>query len=204
MSANNFIICAFATKGTSYVDIATTTLLDSLNWIELEYDFHVVPNLGSWQKNTSYKATFAKEMLLKHNRNVVLLDVDCRVFRYPELFNLIPEQYNIAAHHLDHDTWYQNNSHKKEFLSGTLFLRNVPQTFELVTKWEDRCKISTEWEQKILDAVIKENSVEVFDLPLRYCYINEVRPGQPPFIACDDVVIKHYQASRTEKRHITA
>lgn len=202
---NDFIICIFATENTPYLEIADTYVIPSLKALNLQYDFQVVPNLGTWQKNTSYKSTFARLMLEKHkDKNIVLLDADSKVFQYPELFNLIPEEYNFAAHILDHNTWYQNGSKIKELVSSCLFLRNNNRTIGLVEKWEASCKTDDLWEQKILQRLLEKEKEPIYNLPLRYCYINTVRGTQEPYIKCDDVVIKQYQASRTTKKHIRA
>ena len=125
LSKMSFKICVFATENTPYVEIAEKQVIESLNELNIPNDFSKVANLGSWRKNTSYKSRFAHEMLLKHSdSNIVLLDADCRVLKYPELFDNIPEEYNIGAHLLDHNTWYKNGSNVREFLTGTLFLRN--------------------------------------------------------------------------------
>ena len=199
----NFIICVYATENTPYPEIANEYVIPSLQSLNLAYDFQIVPNLGTWQYNTSYKPTFARTMLEKHkDKNVVLLDADARVFQYPELLNLIPEEYNFAAHFLDHNTWYQNGSNFKELVSSCVFLRNCNRTLELVKKWEYKCQNSQLWEQKVLQRLLEAEKESVYNLPLRYCYINTVRGTQEPYVKCDDVVIKQYQASRTTKQHI--
>ena len=86
------MVCVYATKDTPYVQVAESTILPSMKAIDgLRFSYSVVPNLGSWQKNTSYKATFALEMLVKYpSSNIVVLDVDCKINNYPSLFDNIP------------------------------------------------------------------------------------------------------------------
>ena len=150
---SNFMVCVYATKDTPYVQVAESTILPSMKAIAgLKYSYSVVPNLGSWNKNTAYKATFALEMLAKYpTSNIVLLDVDCKINNYPSLFDNIPEQYNVAAHLLDWATWYKNGSTNKEFLTGTLWLRNCERTKYLVEKWIDGCEATNQWEQKVFE-----------------------------------------------------
>ena len=197
---NSFIVCVFATADTPYVEIANRQIIASLRSHGISHDFEEVPNLGTWQKNTSYKATFALDMLNKHDKNIVLLDADCQVLRYPDLFDNIPEQYNIAAHILDWSTWYQRGDTIKEFLTGTLFLRNTERTKEIVKMWQWECSKSNIWEQKCLANVLMRNQEPVYNLPIGYCWINTMPFGEQPYVKCDDKVIVHYQASRDLKR----
>jgi hypothetical protein len=199
----DFIICGFATKDTPYEQVAENYLIASCKKLNLELDFSLVPNLHSWKANTSFKGTFAKEMLNKHNRNVVLLDADAEITQYPKIFSLIPEDCNIAAHYLDQNAWYKNNSNRKEFLSGSLFLRNNNFTKEIVDKWILALKNNTSlWEQRVLENIIIENKVKVFELPLEYCYIREVKTGIAPHVLCNNPIIIHNQVSRKLKRTI--
>ena len=202
---SNFIVCVYATKDTPYVQVAESTILPSMKVIDgLRYSYSVVPNLGSWNKNTAYKATFALEMLAKYpTSNIVLLDADCQVLKYPDLFDNIPEQFNIAAHILDWATWYNRPGETtKELLTGTLFLKNTFKTKYLVQQWINGCNNSKDWEQRVLARVLIENKESVYNLPIGYTWINTMPFGEQPYVKCNDVVIRHLQASRDLKRMI--
>ena len=198
----NFIICVYATDNTPYIQIAQQQVLNSLEKLKIPHEFSKVQNFGSWKLNTAYKATFAMNMLNKHtDKNIVLLDADCRVFEYPSLFDFIPQQYNIAAHILDWATWYKNGTTTREFLTGTLILRNNNRTRQLVAKWIEGCEANVNtWEQKVLTQVIIENKEKIYELPLDYCYINSMPDGRQPNVIVEKPVIVHYQASRELKR----
>jgi hypothetical protein len=196
---NSFVICAFVTESTPYEQVAKEYLLPSLKENKIEYDLEIVPNLGSWIKNTAYKATFARLMLEKHTgKNIVLLDADSRIFSYPIIFDNIPIEFDIGAFILDRNVWYNNDygDQRYEFLSGTLFIRNSAVSHYLVKEWENRCKDTGEWEQKILAKVLKERNVPIFKLPMAYCYITSLPDGSSPNIVCENPVICHYQMSR--------
>ena len=201
---SNFIVCVYATKDTPYEMIALTQVIPSLVALQIHYCYYSVPNLGSWKKNTSYKATFAMDRLKEYpDKNIVLLDADCKVNNYPELFNAIPEQYNVAAHLLDWATWYQNGTTNKEFLTGTLYLKNSDRTKKLVQQWIDDCaKDVNSWEQKVLANVLVRNKEQIYALPLSYCYIASLPDGREPNVKIDNPTIVHFQKSRELKRQI--
>ena len=58
------IYVSYATINTPYVKVIEKYLLPTLQKFNLTYDVTYPEHMGSWQKNTQYKATFLKEMLL--------------------------------------------------------------------------------------------------------------------------------------------
>lgn len=201
----SFIITSYYTVFTPYQGVAHKYLMSSLEGRNLKTDIRGVESLGSWQKNTSYKARFLWEMLNKHPEdNIVFLDVDAEILEYPELFEKIPEGYFLAAHILDRNNWYQREYgiHRYELLSGTLWLKNCSETKNLLLDWIDRVEKSTLWEQKVLHQIIKEKNIQIFELPLDYCYINSLPNGNEPFIKLSKPIIKHNQVSRKLKSQI--
>ena len=135
----------------------------------------------------------------------MFLDSDAEVLQYPNLFDSVPPEFNFACHILDRNKWYNvqfNDTESHELLSGTLFVRNCPESIRIVEEWNLSCKISNLWEQKVLAAVLKKNNVSVYELPLSYCYIKTMPNGDEPFIKCDNPVIVHNQVSRVLKNTI--
>jgi hypothetical protein len=121
------------------------------------------------------------------------------------LFDEIPNEFNFAAHVLNRDAWYNVNfpeDQKKELLSGTLFVRNCAESKEVVKEWIDECKSSKEWEQRVLDRVLKRNNVKVYELPIEYCWIKTLPNGSSPFVKCDNPIIVHNQCSRQLRNQI--
>jgi len=200
----SFIICSYFTLGTVYSNIAHKYLFPSLVKLGLKGDVCPVYNLGSWQANTSYKPTFIKQMMEKHrDKNIVFVDVDAEVLEYPKLFEEIPEKHCLACHILDKEKWYQKDFRgEKEVLSGTLFIRNNSEARQLVDEWIKRCSSTVIWEQKVLQQILQENNVEVFELPIDYCYIKTLPCGSAPHVKCEKPVIVHHLMSRKTKGKI--
>jgi len=198
----NFIICSYFTLGTPYQNVAHKYLMNSLSAIkdrEFASDICAVPDRGTWQANTSYKPEFIKQMLKKHKGlNVTFLDADAEVMVYPELFENIPHEYHVAAHLLDRTKWYNHEiGESKELLSGTLFIRNTPIGHAIVNEWIHMCELYPHlWEQALLQRVLIEMEVKLYELPLAYAYINSLPDGSDPHVKCENPVIIHHQISR--------
>ena len=200
-----FVVCSYYTFDTPYQQVAHECLMPSLFEAKIPADVRGVQSLGSWGKNTSYKPTFIKRMLTLHpDKNVVFLDADAQVMLYPELFGEIPEEFNIAVHILDKDRWYnRKNGGEQELLSGTLFVRNCEASHKILDRWIHLCAVKhLMWEQKILQEVIDEMGIPIYELPISYCYIRTMPDGSDPHVKCEKPVVVHHQCSRLYKRDI--
>ena len=181
----NFLVVGYFTEHTLYEDKAQT-FVKSLHKYEVPHYVERVPNLGSWQKNTSYKPTFIKRMLKQFpNVNIVYVDVDAKFFGYPVLFDNL--DCDVAAYVYDGKE-YRKRNWEPEVLSGTLYFRNCSKVLELVERWEIRCQSHTSiWDQKHLAVILGDDFER---LPGEYCKIcDKMKEVMEP-------IIVHYQASR--------
>lgn len=204
MEENKFVICAFYTKDTIYEDIIKTYLVPSIDKWKLQSCIIEVDNEGSWKQNVAKKPTIIYDLLNDfENKTLVFLDADCIIEQYPALFNEVKD-YDIGFHRLDWNTWYRNNSSRKELLTGTLFINNNYKTKELVYEWMNRAKALDMWEQRVLEDMLPSfrHDLKIYELPLNYCYIDSLPNGQKPHVLCDNVVIRHMQASRLGKKSL--
>jgi len=204
--SNKFLITAFVTSGTPYEEVLHTYLLPSIQKFNLEYNIEVVENKGSWLRNVAQKPKIIKEVLDKYpTYQIVCLDADSEIKRVPDLFNQIPLEYDLACHYLDWNSWYgyQDSPPVFELLSGTLWINNTEQTRFVLHKWEEIASHSDIWEQKVLSQVLTSNpSVNVYKLPVEYCYISSLPNGNPPLNPSEFPVIVHHQVSRKLKKRI--
>ena len=184
-----FVVVAYFTVGTLY-EARARILQASLDRHRVPYYIEGVPNLGSWDLNTSYKPTFIKQMLAKWpDQDIVYVDVDAEFQQYPDLFETLGSTMkNLIAAYVFDRSCYRRSAHGFELLSGTLYFRNVDETVELVDAWEKRTQMDIkEWDQKSLEHVLKGK----FDvLPGEYCKIFDRMPE------VTRPVIVHFQASR--------
>jgi len=198
---HNFVVTSYYTIGTPYHAVAHEYLMNSVRRMDgrIKADIAGVQSLGSWHKNTGYKPHFIANKLEHHKENVVFLDCDAEILQYPGLFDTIPEEYNFACHILDRNEWYGmqfGEGQSKELLSGTLFVRNNAESRRIVHEWNMACHISSLWEQRVLDEVLKKNGIKIYELPISYCYIKSMPDGSAPKVRCEAPVIVHNQVSR--------
>lgn len=191
-----WIICAFFTKNTAYEE-HTKKFVESLEQFNLSYDITSVDSKGSWYSNTQYKPTFLKQMLKKHHPNsIIYVDVDAIFCRYPEYFSKLDNtpEVNIAIHMLDHSK-YRRKTLAPEMLSGTIFLKNTMTTKQIVDEWIQECKKDAKlWDQRALATVLRKYKYHL--LPEEYCTIFDYMSS------VKNPVVKHFQASRENRRRI--
>lgn len=198
---NKYTIVCYATKDTPYVNILEKNLEPSVEKFKLNHLFKIVPNLRNWYKNTAYKPKFILDCLNNLNTDVVWIDSDASIIKYPSLFGEIKE--DIAFHKLSWNLWYGYNSKKdtKELLTGTMYFKNIPKIKELCKEWYKKANETNEWEQKVLAKIIKNYDLSIYELPIEYIWIKTLPNGRPPLIKRDPV-ISHLQSSREWKRKI--
>jgi len=192
-------VIAYYTLGTGYEQEAKR-LKASLDKVGLKYQIEGVPNLGSWQANTRYKATFIKEKIEEHldGESLLYLDVDAVVKEYPHELENIKEQ--IAVRFEDFK-WQKGTC-----LSGTILIKPTLDMIRLCKDWELKNVMTAHdkknLEQDNLGQLINEycfrypEHFKFKNLPVEYCFIFDIhkrmyRDKQP--------IIEHLQASRRLK-----
>lgn len=117
---------------------------------------------------------------------IVYLDSDAIVMQYPELFERIPESFDIGVH-------YRNGG---ELLGGTIYLRNTQKMLKFVEQWANKCQENIKiWDQKVLQAMIDEHEdLNLYCLPPTYCQIFDLMANQG-----GAPIIKQMQASRLSR-----
>lgn len=201
---DNWIVVSFVTHDTPYELELATHLMPTLENLSLPHYIEVIDNKGSWLKNVAEKPAVIYRALEKFpSKNLIMLDADSEITQYPQLFNEIPEEYDIARHFLEWESWYNYPGDRtKELLTGTIFLRNNEKVKLLCHKWYEEANNNQEWEQKSLGRILVNADIKVFSLPLSYCYITSLPDGSKPNILIENPVIKHFQASRKLRRKL--
>ena len=181
-----FTVVSFYTEQTPY-EREVANLIASLDKLGIRYRVRGVKSQGSWEKNCQYKAEYIMDALTSMDTDIVWVDADAVVVKYPLLFDDLA--CDIAYHYLEN---------RRELLSGTLFFRNNDNARSLVDKWIKVNRTNSRWDQKNLQEVVEADAeIRKLILPAEYCkiYDNKLQ-------AVTDPVITHYQASRRFKKLI--
>jgi len=190
MSENSFKVVSFYTKNTGYETEIMERLVPSLERHNLSFDVVGIESKGSWNLNIYQKAYVIGGMLKKHHdKNIVWLDADAEVVRYPELFDTTDCDFGFH---------YRFN---RKLSSGTMFFRNNGRVSDLIEHWiktiERHPEYGLKTEQELLLEVLPEHpDLKIGHFPLEYSMIFD---GEQ----VDDPVVVHHQASRRFKKAIS-
>jgi hypothetical protein len=188
-----FLTIAYTTQNEPYLSLSES-LKESCSRFNIPFYLKVIPDLGSWERNTHYKANFILECMEKfYNPYLVYVDVDATFRAYPSLFESLDTD---VAFRTENFKWRQN-----EPLSGTVFLKNNDHVKEFVKSWIDTNnsipalrRDPLTWEQyNMKRALDKHPELTYYNLPPEYTFVFDhtrtLFPGLEP-------VIIHGQASR--------
>jgi len=181
----NQVICAYYTENTPY-EQEINALRESLVKLGLKYYFKPYKTLSKWEFNCGMKPAFIKECLLRYNHDVVMYtDADSVLLRQPLYLDNFDA--DIAVHHLG----------GKELLSGTIVLNSNARTLAFIDNWiMEQSLTPNEWDQKVLDRVLKTAKLNVVELPLEYIQIFDAK------VQSKEPVVVHNQASRRLKNSV--
>lgn len=191
---------SFYTPG-YYEEILNKYLLPSLKKYNLNYIIYKKENLHDWSKNGRQKYEIIYSHLINFKENIVFLDADAEIIKYPELlFNL--NEHDIAVHYLDWSLFWHNqpNQNKYELIASTIYIGNNTKTKKLFKQLYELTKGSYEWGQKILPRLLDKNKeINCYRLPLDYCRIIKT---DEKFIPTTEVIIQHQASRAIRKREI--
>lgn len=189
---NDWIITSYYTKDTYYETVAHEYLIKSCQKNNLPHIVKPIDNLGDWQKNTHYKASFIKEMLENTTKDIIFVDCDAKFLVYPELFDTI--NCDLAAYIWKRSMRAEND--RLELLSGTMYFSNNPTVHDFINKWIHALRQTKVWEQKVLWETLKKEGSQLnfVELPPQYCKIFDLhhKVANP--------VVEHYQKSRIYRK----
>jgi len=98
---NKVKFISYYTKNTPYEKVIQQCLLPTLLHFKLDYHIKAIEDRGTWLQNTAYKSEFVKECLLEFKQDIVFLDSDAKVIRYPKFLFEVEDEYDLSYHELD-------------------------------------------------------------------------------------------------------
>lgn len=193
------LVISFYTRNTDY-EKEVERLIFSLKKFSLEYDIEAIDNLGSWQRNTYYKASFIRKMLEKYpGRRILWMDADAVLHSYPVLFDNL--DVDLAVCYID-CTRYNHPNLGIVLNSSVLYFANNERARLLLDSWIQENKKNIEsgiLEQKVLQNLLDggwKDKLKIEYLPDSYCQIFDLmaKQGEP--------IIELFQASRRFQRSV--
>jgi len=199
---NDFRVISFYTVDTPYEEVMNTYLLPSLKKFDIPYKIAAIKSEGDWVRNVALKPELIAKELHESPENLVFLDADCVLRRYPQLLHEIPLEFDLGLFYLSWKKWYRRlDTDYEELVSSCMFLRNNEAVRDLVDEWAKRAKETRVWEQKVLEDLLKERDMNVFKFPDGFNYIGTLPDGSAPYWEnrVSDPVIEQIQISRKLK-----
>jgi hypothetical protein len=187
-----FLVIAYYTPGNQY-ETLSENLKESCNNLQIPLFLKPIQDLGSWERNTHYKANFIYECLNSYTQNLVYVDVDAVFRKYPDIFDSLDCD---IAYRTENFKWRKN-----EALSGTIFLKNNESVKALIKNWISINnaipairRVPSTWEQANMQKAVQANPfIKYHNLPPEYTYIFDHTRRMYPDI---EPIIEHFQASR--------
>ena len=152
-----------------------------------------------WVLNCAQCAEFCLDMYKRFSdRHIFYLDADAEMLRFPELL--------ISSYLPDFDVGVHLSCGGTQVNSGSIIFRRTKGARKVLKAWkveqEKRIKYMLTgyyskpyreaWDQKVLQDVLKEEEIEVLNLPWQYCGITAREDSKVP----EGAIIAQYQASR--------
>jgi hypothetical protein len=189
MVEKRFVIISYYTKNTGY-EGEVQRLIESLDKFELPYEIEGIETLGSWVNNVHYNHELILKKMEEHpGKDLVSLDADAVVNKYPALFDTI--QCDFAAHLHE---W----KHGRELFCSTMYIaNNEKMRMFFIDCIHRHTRFPHERQQPCVQATLKEwgDDLMFMNLPPQYANIFDLVNVKFP-------VITQYQASRRFKKEV--
>lgn len=174
------------------------TMKKSVERYGFETDIVPINTRGQWIDNMYYRAEFIMYMLKKHRRDVVWMDCDAIMNRYPDIFDDFKSDLGVYYHEWSPSQFYPNGF--RELCGGTMYFSYQPAVLGLVNRWMELNNTLPRYPrtqivlQKAVDQMLRNSpSLKIKELPPEYVFVNR-------FMLLSDPVITHGQASTEFRR----
>ena len=200
---SGFMVVSYYTKGTGY-EQEIKNLEASLKIHRLPYKIFEYEPVGTWRANLNFKSEcILRAMDMFPDKDIVFLDSDAVVRRYPVLFDELSRkrEYDLSAHFF---RYRPESGDADELLAGTLWIQNGGIGRQLVEKWHEvaLARTADTRHQLCLKMAIAEmekagEKVRVNRHPFAYTCVFDY-----PQAYKIEPVIEHFQASRRLRREV--
>lgn len=189
------IVISFYTRNTPYEEEVKKLQLSCIEH-GIEADIVGIETLGSWEKNCAHKPHFILNKLKEHNRPVLWVDADGVFRQKPDFSEFGGCDISVRLNE------FLPQDHASRVVSNAVFVDKTG--IHVLEEW---CRLTEEgmnqpgrilefWDQMALRDALHQSCVRFFPMPLKYSKIFDY---DDLFIAENEVVIEHFQASRRFK-----
>jgi len=178
-------VISFFTEDWKYSEYAQS-LVNDCERLGLPYRIEPRKNTGSYSKNTRIKPYFIRDCLMSETDNLLWVDVDGSILRYPDFLLSLHGDSDIGAKkRIDH-------SQDLAWHVGTLWFNNNDATRGFVDCW---CDFHASTDDRSFDMATKKYDVRIRDIPPEYFFIQRKTSDKVP----PDTVILHRISSGEQK-----
>jgi len=187
------VICFYTAQ---YKELAMRMKL-SVRRFGFETDVVEIESKGDWLANVHYKTVFMRDKLLEHKRDIVWLDADSVVNRYPAAF--VNFDGDLGVHFIDWSRHTQGKRSQIELDDAVTYLAYNERTLAMVEDWiKFNAVCPRRAEQLNLQIMLEQGDyakkgLRVVNLPAEYCTIFDTMQD------VENPVIEQFQASRKFK-----
>lgn len=176
--------------------------------LNIQCDLHYMKqfNNRNYQLNINYKPTFIKNMILKHKKPVIYLDMDMKILKFPELFSYMSYKgVDFGAFNWNADTRVFNiyDPFVFETSGGIMYFGNTKNALKLLDLWKSKLnesKYKKCADDRVLAMTFYYSKAlqwcKCFWLPFEYIYIKDHFEG---VLNIKDVVIIHNSKITSEE-----
>lgn len=177
-----YIVCAYYTS--KKYENMIKNLEESLEKFSIPYTFKFYNDRGSWKRNTGIKPEFILDMLDNYKCNIVYLDADCVVKKYPDIFDNFSDDIGIFFAP-------DGDDFSNKVLTGTIIFNNNEKVKNFIKKWIIAQNSNENFtDQDSMELVLTDDvEISFLNLPFSYVKIFDKEINT-------ESVIEHYQASR--------
>lgn len=161
-----------------------------------ETDVVGIESRGDWLANVHYKTDFMLAKLLEHKRDILWLDADSVVNRYPALFCDFPG--DIGVHYINWAQHTHGRNSLRELDDAVFYAAYNERTIKLMGEWVSFNQLNRRRAEQLNLQVMLDRvphaGLNLVELPAEYCTIFDTMADVP------DPIIEQFQASRQLRR----
>ena len=190
ITGKNDIIISFISDppNSNFYSSRVNSLVDKIESLGYDYIITHFENDREYHQNCCYKPHYILTNLLESGKNIIWIDGDTDLKNGLSDFTSIEKEYDIGL--------VTHTGDIKGFVASPLYIRNNPQSVDLITSWRDHCQNEIESGRCELDHDALKHSIlpqkkESIKIRLNWTPQNDLHRGRILENVNSDVPNKH-------------